>query len=81
MNVGEELGKLQEWTDEAGIEGIPVLLDAASNTYESYYVPSQQAYAPFPLQVIVDQEGVITYIARQHDVDAVRAELDRLLED
>lgn len=81
MNAGEELSDAQAFTDEAGIEGLPVLLDSDLSHYNGYYVPGQNGYAPFPLQVIVDQDGVITYVARQHDVSAVRAELDRLLED
>ncbi len=78
VNVEESEEMAYTFAIEADISGIPVLLDEHGGLYRSYS-SAGQGYAPFPLQVIVDQGGVITYIARQHDVAAVRAELDRLL--
>jgi hypothetical protein len=34
---------------------------------------------PFPLQVLVDKEGVVRYVARQYDPVAVRAMVEQLL--
>ncbi len=79
VNVEEHEQSAYDFAIEAGLRDLPVLLDSDGAMYDSYTVSGQGAYAPFPQQAIVDQDGVITYFARQHDVAAVRAELDRLL--
>ena len=34
---------------------------------------------PFPIDIIVDRDGTIAYIAREYDPDAMTAVIDRLL--
>ena len=38
-----------------------------------------EAYAPFPVHVIIDQQGIIRYLAYQYDADAIRRTIDGLL--
>ena len=56
---------------------LPTLLDAQP-LYQPY---SQQpgGYAPFPVQVVVDQNGIVQYVAHQYDAEAVRAVIDDIL--
>jgi hypothetical protein len=44
-------------------------------------VPDGEPWAPYPLQVVIDQGGVIRYLAQTHDPPAVRAVIDRLLDE
>ena len=55
---------------------LPSLLDG-EEVYNSY--PRKPNYAPFPLQVVIDREGTIRYVAYQYDAAAVRAVLDQIL--
>lgn len=38
-----------------------------------------EALSPFPFQVVIDREGRIAYIKRQHDMDALDAAIGRAL--
>ncbi len=48
------------------------LLDDMSNVYNSY-APSEtgMVWAPFPMQVVIDRDGIITYLANEADPAAV----------
>lgn len=54
-------------------------MDSQESTYRSY-ARSDEAYAPFPIQVVIDQNGTIQYLSYQYDADAVRIVIDSLLE-
>lgn len=58
----------------------PTILDLEEEIY-SFYARDESTYAPFPLQVVIDQEGVIQYMAFQHDLGSAQTVIDRLLED
>ena len=58
---------------------LPTLLEG-QEIYESY-PRGNGVYAPFPLQVVIDKEGIIRYIAYQYDAEAVRAAIDEALEE
>ncbi len=55
-------------------EDIHVLLDTDEAVYFSY--PFEQAWAPFPVHVLIDRDGQVTYFARQLEADALRAAID-----
>ena len=38
-----------------------------------------EALSPFPFQVLIDRDGRIAYIKRQHDMDALDAAVGRVL--
>jgi hypothetical protein len=64
---------------EANQVRLPCLLDQ-SGVYDAYERPDD-AFAPFPMQVVVDGAGVIRYASGQNDADALRAVIDGLLAD
>lgn len=41
--------------------------------------PAKNAFSPFPLDVIVDRKGVIRYVNRQYDIDAIERVIEELL--
>lgn len=53
-------------------------MDQNESVYRSYDPP--ESFAPFPLQVIVDQTGVIRYVSGEYDALAVRRVIDSLIE-
>ncbi len=57
----------------------PVLLDADGSVYRSYDTSALGGYAPFPLQILVDRQGRIVYMARQYNADAVRDAIEAAL--
>jgi len=77
VNVGESAELAAAFAEQAGVSS-PVLLDSESRWHISYG-GMDEGYAPFPLQIVVDREGVITYIGRQYDVSAVRRAVDEAL--
>lgn len=64
------------WFEAAGGE-FPVMVDSGG-TYGRY--DATGATAPFPLDVVVDQEGVVRYVDTRYDPDAIQAVLDELLD-
>ena len=71
VNAGDSFEQVYDWIGEAGTT-LPTLLDTDNAVYSSYQ-RGADAYAPFPLQVVIDREGRITYLANQYDAEAVRA--------
>ena len=55
------------------------LEDPATKTYAALNQQFKGAN-PFPVDVVVNQEGKITYIAREYDPDAITAAIDELLQ-
>ena len=66
-----------DWLGANGVT-LPCLLDPGGTVYNAYG-PIPDAYAPFPRQVVIDQDGVIRYLSGQYDAQAVRAAIDALL--
>lgn len=64
----------------AGDVTLPTLLDTDGSWYRSYdRSHTEGAYAPYPMQVLIDREGRIRHIATQYDAEAMRGHIDRLL--
>ncbi len=64
------------WAEQAGAT-FPVMVDD-DDTYGDY--DKYGATAPYPLDVIVDQSGMVAYIATHYDADAMAAVIDELLD-
>ena len=65
-----------EFLASAGVD-TTCLLDDMSSVHNSYDIPHEgQSWAPYPLQVVVDREGVITYLANEADPDAVKEAIE-----
>ena len=75
-NAGDDAETIQTFLQDAHTS-IPSLMDLSKSTYQSY--PQAETFAPFPLQVVIDQEGVIRYLAFQYEAEAVRHAIDALL--
>lgn len=61
---------------EAGVD-TTCLTDEMSGVYNTYDVDRDgQWWAPFPMQVVVDRDGVITYLANEADPDAAKAAIE-----
>ncbi len=69
------------FTEDAGLT-VPSLVGAGA-LYARYqsegYGAGTDPWAPYPLQVIVDADGTIRYIAQQYDATRVRDTIDALL--
>ncbi len=77
INPRDSYDVAYEWLGDNGV-GLRCLLDSGGSTYNSYG-PIPDSYAPFPVQVVIDQEGVIQYLSGQNDTAAVRAAIEALL--
>ncbi len=67
-----------DWLGDNGVT-LPNLMDPGGSVYNSYG-PLPDSYAPYPVQVIIDQDGIIQYLSGQNDTSAVKAVIDELLE-
>ncbi len=79
LHAGSVTGVTDEtvlaWLEEAGAT-YPVMRDLAG-TYGDY--DHLGATAPFPLDVLVDQEGIVRYVDTRYDPDALEAVIENLL--
>ena len=76
-NAGNNAGTIQTFLNNSHTELLS-LMDQNESVYRSYDPP--ESFAPFPLQVIVDQTGVIRYVSGEYDALAVRRVIDSLIE-
>ena len=76
-NAGDGSGVIQSFLQNSGT-GLASLMDQQQSVYRSYE-PSSFAHAPFPVQVVVDRQGVIRYLRYQYDAEGVRQVIDRIL--
>lgn len=80
MNSGEDEAQARHFLSSVGIfEPIPVLLDVDEAVYYTY--PYQGAWAPFPVHVLIDRQGTVTYFERQLDAVALREAIDAAIAD
>ncbi len=82
LNTQDNEGDVWDFTEGVGLT-VPSLL-AAGDLYEQYSRSAtgegEEPWAPYPLQVIVDQDGIIRYMAQQYDATAVQRSIDGMLE-
>lgn len=77
-NAGNNQQTIEKFLQDAHTS-LPSLMDQQEGVYRSY-ATSNNAYAPFPIQVVIDQNGIIRYLTFQYDADAVRQVIDSLIE-
>jgi len=79
VDTGDSYEDAYDFVGEASVT-LPVLLDSDGSLYGGYSALEQnEAYGPFPLQIIIGRDGTIEYLSNQYDADAVRDTIDRLL--
>ena len=76
-NAGNNAGTIQTFLSNAHTNLLS-LMDQNESVFRSYDPPEH--FAPFPLQIIVDQTGVIRYVSGEYDALAVRQIIDSLVE-
>ena len=79
MNTEDDYSTVLDFAENTEIQ-LPMLYDTR-RSYDRYYANNEggEVWAPYPLQVIVDRNGVIRYIAHQYDALAVQQTLDEIL--
>lgn len=79
MNAGDSYDTAWEFIDESNTS-LPCVLDTNEEVYSVYEKKGEDdGYAPFPLQVVIDRDGVITYLEYQYDGERLRAAIDAAL--
>lgn len=80
VNAGDPYDQVLAYLQEAGTT-LPCLLDTDESMYRRYdRREGGEIHAPFPLQVVIDRDGRITYLANQYDADAARAAIQAALD-
>lgn len=74
--------------DAANVDALSAYVDALGPTFPvglettrtyDLFSDAHDGVSPFPVDVVVDQDGVIRYIAREYDPDALEAVIVDLL--
>ena len=77
VNVEDDFDDAWLFLSESGLE-MTCLFDETGDLYRGY--STEAAEGPFPLEVVIDREGIITYTSRNYDApefrDAIQAALD-----
>lgn len=71
----ESASTIASFIEQTGVS-FPIV--RGDSTYFDYANPDG-AISPYPLDVIIDRDGTITYLRHEFDGDAMVAEIDRLL--
>lgn len=82
LNTQDPLITVRAFGETADLEG--VMLYDAQAPYDRYFrvdSGSGGGYAPYPLQVVIDPDGVIQLISHQYDAAALNDALDKALAD
>ena len=66
---------IQAFIEQTGVT-FPIVYDTADTYYD---FDRSTATAPYPVDVIIDADGVIRYLATDYDPDAMTAVIDALL--
>lgn len=76
VNVKESQQQAWDFIDGADI-AVPCLMDEEGEFYDGYARPPSSG--PFPLDVVVDRDGRITYLSGDYDAPALRAAIEAAL--
>ncbi len=75
INRGEDLNTIQQFIESFGIT-YPVILDTDGSVWVTYKI---QSISPFPLDCIIDQNGIIHYLNSEYDPQVMLSVVDELL--
>ncbi len=78
INFAETQQVVQTFVDNFGVT-FPVLLDLQGGAYNQYRPGPGACTSPFPLDFILDRDGIIRYWKCEYDPTAMRAVLEELL--
>ncbi len=74
---GETAGIVRNFIRQTGIT-FPVAFDH-KGSYKEFRSLGGKGLAPFPLDVIIDQQGRIAYVSRKYEAKRMRRVIERLL--
>lgn len=60
---------------------LPCLLDSDGRYYASYPIELEDDYAPYPVDVVIDREGVIRYVTNTYDAEALKEIIRQALDE
>ena len=72
----DDIGGVQRYTENLGVT-YPIGLEQTSNY--TAYTANYRGANPFPVDIIVDKDGKMVYIAREYEPDAMTAIIENLL--
>ncbi len=76
INRQETDAQIQTFIDQTGFS-YPILKDTAASVYDAYELNGN--ISPFPLDYIIDREGIIAYGATGYEPIAMQITLDELI--
>ncbi len=77
----DEFEQLYTWVGQAGVTS-PVLMDESKQLYDSYALnEAGNSSSPYPVHVVVDGDGVITYLSKDNQPDLVRDAIQAALDE
>lgn len=79
VSTGEPVEGAFAFIQEADTS-LPVVMDEDQSLY-NLYANSQPGFGLLPLQVLIDEDGVIRYLSRRYDAVALRDALDQVTAD
>jgi hypothetical protein len=74
----DDIAGVQRFTAKLGVT-FPAGLEQTGNYVR--FAENFRGANPFPIDVIVDRDGTIAYVAREYDPEAMEAVIERLLRD
>ncbi|MFT5683197.1 MAG: hypothetical protein ACI8RZ_004126 [Myxococcota bacterium] len=76
MNVGNDPDTAFDMLDSFAATA-PCLLE--TDDIYATYPRSSEAFAPFPVHVVIDRSGVVVYLANQYDAEALKSAITEAL--
>jgi len=76
LNRSESQEVAQEFADQFGLT-FPILLDSIGSAYGDYWI--EGCTTPFPRDFIIDQSGIVRFLACEYDPEAMTTVIDSLL--
>ncbi len=75
INRGEDLNTVEQFIESFGIT-YPVILDSDGSVWVTYKI---QGISPFPLDCIIDQNGIVQYLNTEYDPQVMLSVVNNLL--
>ncbi|MCG8419005.1 MAG: hypothetical protein MJE77_13795 [Proteobacteria bacterium] len=77
LNGGDTVAIVEQFREQTGAS-FPLGFDF-QGSYARFRRGGGEAISPFPLDVIIDSQGVVRYVSREYEASAIGAVLDSVL--
>lgn len=82
LNASDQLDKFDEvhsFCDELGLSpDLTLGIENGTNNYTGF-AQNFEGLNPFPVDILIDKEGIIRSVVREYDPDAIQQEIEALL--